>query len=369
MATITLFTASRALQGPEVRSKLTHEFADLYDDLDRGFRPINFLAPWLPLPQNRRRDRAHAKMVGVYMDIISRRRSQLNRFVGHGEGEMEGMVGRGMEGEGEEDMIDNLMSCVYKSGERIPDHEIACLMITLLMAGQHSSSSSSSWIIFRLASRPDIQEELLAELNAAGIQSTSTADREAGGKGRGVRYQDLENLTLLSGVVKETLRLHSSIHSVMRKVKNEMPIPGTQFVVTTDKVLVASPIVTHWSPEYFADPEVWDPHRWDALSSDGRGVGNAKEGKEEGDLVDYGYGVMSKGTKSPYLPFGAGRHRCIGERFAEVNLMTVVATLVREFRWSLVDGKGEGEGSVPETDYSSMFSRPMPGSRIRWERR
>ena len=50
-----------------------------------------------------------------------------------------------------------------------------------------------------------------------------------------------------------------------------------------------------------------------------------------------------------------------------MNLCTIVATLVKEFTWGVAEGRGEGE--VPDTDYSSLFSRPMPGARVRWERR
>lgn len=60
---------------------------------------------------------------------------------------------------------------------------------------------------------------------------------------------------------------------------------------------------------------------------------------------------MSKGTKSPYLPFGAGRHRCIGEKFAYLNLAVIVATPVREFRFY----HPEDQVGVPETDYSVCF--------------
>lgn len=85
----------------------------------------------------------------------------------------------------------------------------------------------------------------------------------------------------------------------------------------------------------------WDPHRWE----------ERVEVEDESDTVDYGYGAVSKGTRSPYLPFGAGRHRCIGEKFAYLNLDVIVATLVREFRFFNTEGR---EG-VPETDYSVCF--------------
>ncbi|KAI1848224.1 hypothetical protein JX266_005937 [Neoarthrinium moseri] len=328
MAEVTIFTASRALLGAEVRQKLNAECAELYHDLDLGFRPINFLMPWAPFPQNRRRDAAHAKMSSIYLDIIAERRASGKKAP-----------------DGQHDMIWHLMDCVYKNGQQIPDLEITRMMITLLMAGQHSSSSSSSWIMLRLASRPDIAEELYQEqvsnLGRGGLQP--------------LQYEDIDKLPLLQNVVKETLRVHSSIHSLMRKVKNPMHVPNTNYIITPDKVLVASPITTHMDTEFFPDAHVWDPHRWDAHEDE----------ELEQDIVDYGYGKVSKGTKSPYLPFGAGRHRCIGERFAYINLCTIIATMVRTLKFATIDGRP----TVPPTDYTSLFSRPTQPAVVRWERR
>lgn len=338
MSEITLFTASRALQGAEVRKKLSAEFAEYYHDLDNGFKPINFLVPWAPLPHNRRRDTAREKMCGVYMDIINgRRRAQA--------------AGQELT---EHDMISHLMGCVYKNGYAVPDQEVVDMMITMLMGGQHSSSSASAWIMLRLAAHPDILEEVYQEqLQQLGDTSSSSG---------ALRYADLDRLPLLNNVVKETLRVHSSIHSIMRKVKNPIAVPGTDYVVTPDKVLVASPIMTHLSPSYFPRADVWDPHRWDAAA--GEAEEGAKEAEEE-DMVDYGYGATNKGTRSPYLPFGAGRHRCIGEKFAYVNLVTIVLTMVRRLRLGTMDGTA----TVPPTDYTSLFSRPPLTAEIKWELR
>ncbi|RFU73445.1 cytochrome p450, family 51 sterol 14-demethylase [Trichoderma arundinaceum] len=320
LAEITIFTAARALQGDEVREKLTTEFATLYHDLDMGFQPINFLMPWAPLPHNRKRDAAHSKMRTIYMDIIeSRRRSRLKDG---------------------SDMIWNLMNCNYKSGTPVPDKEIAHIMITLLMAGQHTSSSASSWIILHLASRPDITEQLYQEQ----VQKLGN-----NGQLSPLQYSDLNKLPLLNNVVKETLRVHSSIHSVMRKVKRPIEVPGTPYVITTDKVLLASPLITALSNEFFPNAKKWDPHRWG--------------GQEvEGGIRDVS---ISKGAKSPYLPFGAGRHRCIGEKFAYLNLSVIVATIVRNFRLFLPNE----DKILPQTDYSSLFSRPKQPALVRWERR
>lgn len=328
MAEITIFTASRTLQGADVRKALTGEFAELYNDLDHGFKPINFIMPWAPLPNNKKRDAARVKMEKVYMDIINERRKSGEK-----------------DEDKEPDMLWHLMSCAYKNGQPVPDVEIAGMMITLLMAGQHSSSSSSSWIMLRLASRPDIVEELYQEqVRNLGYDGTQP-----------FQYSDIDKLPLLQNVIKETLRVHSSIHSIMRKVMKPLPVPNTEFVIPPDHNMVASPIVTHLSEEHFPNADVWDPHRWET-----RVEVEADEG-----TVDYGYGEVSKGAKSPYLPFGVGRHRCIGEKFAYVNLCTIIGTLVRNFKFNTLDGKSH----VPRTDYASLFSRPEAPAFVRWERR
>ncbi|KAK1658903.1 14-alpha sterol demethylase Cyp51A [Colletotrichum godetiae] len=334
MSEITLFTAARSLQGEEVRRKLTAEFAELYHDLDMGFTPINFLFPWLPLPRNRRRDAAHNKMRDVYEDIIIQRRK-------HDLGV-----------DDEYDMLWNLMKSNYKDGTPVPDKEVACMMITLLMGGQHSSSSASAWIMLRLAAHPEIAQELYEEQ----VQNLGHGDQQ---RLPPMQYSDLDKLPLLHNVVKETLRLHGSIHSILRKVKSPLTIPGSPYVVGTDKVLLASPMVTAISDEFFPDAKAWNPHRWDEPQPGDDVV-------DVNDVVDYGYGAVSKGTRSPYIPFGAGRHRCIGEKFAYLNLGVIVGTIVRNYKLSTIDGR---KGIVPPTDHTSMFARPIQPALIRWTRR
>ncbi|KAK1752788.1 putative cytochrome p450 51a [Echria macrotheca] len=330
MAQITIFTASRTLQGPEVRSKLSHEVAELYHDLDMAFQPINFIIPWAPLPRNRRRDIAQAKMRDVYLSIIKDRRQR-----------------EASTDEDRSDMLWALMEAVYKDGAAISDVEIAHLMIALLMAGQHTASSTSSWIILRLASRPDIAEELYDE-QVRNLGRDGALPR--------LEFAHLDKLPLLRAVVKETLRLHSSIHSIMRRVTRPMSVPGTDYIIPPGRTLLASPSVVQQDARYFPNPEEWDPHRWDSPSTDQH---------DDDEMVDYGFGAISKGTRSPYLPFGAGRHRCIGEHYAYANLMAIIATLVRHFRFGTMDGSR----TVPPTDFTSMFSVPSRPAVVRWERR
>jgi len=328
MAEITIYTASHALQGKEVRDRFDSKFAALYHDLDMGFSPINFMLHWAPLPHNRARDHAQQTVAKTYMEIIQ------NRRAGNEEEKL--------------DIMWQLMRSTYKDGTPVPDKEIAHMMIALLMAGQHSSSSSSSWIMLWLAARPDIMEELYQEQI-----SVLGADLPP------LKYEDLAKLTLHNNVLKEVLRLHTPIHSILRKVKSPMPIAGTKYVIPTSHTLLSSPGCTSRDKEYFPNPMLWDPHRWDA------GSGGVIGDDAEEEKFDYGYGLISKGASSPYLPFGAGRHRCIGEQFANVQLLTITATMVRYFKFRNLDGSKK----VVDTDYTSLFTRPQAPAIIAWERR
>lgn len=326
MAQITIFTAASALQGQEVRSKLNNEFASLYHDLDGGFSPINFVLPHAPFPHNIKRDRAQLTMRKIYEGIISDRRT-----------------GKSVP---TTDMLWNLMQCTYKNGRPVPDKEIANIMITLLMAGQHNSSNVASWIMLHLANEPQICEELYQE------QLDNLAD--ANGALPALQFEDLEKLHLHTRVVKETLRMHNAIHSIMRHVTQPLPIPDTPWVIPPGHAILASPGISANSEQYFPNATKWDPHRW---------IDRTIE--EDDEIVDYGYGRTTRGTKSAYLPFGGGRHRCIGEKFAYVNLEVITAVMVRNFRFKNIDGR---EG-VPATDFTTMLSRPLEPAEIVWERR
>lgn len=100
----------------------------------------------------------------------------------------------------------------------------------------------------------------------------------------------------------------------------------------------------------------WDRHRWntDKLDGDFNVDANVPDGI-----------TISRGARSPYLPFGASRHRCIGEKFAYLNLRAIVATLLRQFRFYSLSQ----DGKLPETDYTSMFSTPLQPAVIRCQRR
>lgn len=310
MAEIIIFTASRCLQGKEVRERLNSTFAQNYHDLDMGFTPINFLFPGLPLPRNRKRDIAHRRMANTYLDIIQARREN-------------------PDAEESEDMIWNLMHCTYKDGRPMPDKEIAHLMIALLMAGQASSAVTSSWMMLHLAAEPKIALELYEEQL-----------RVLGSTDAPLCLDDVQKLPLHANVVRETLRLHPPVYSVMRKVKRPISINGSAMHVPSSNILLAAIGHTGRSAEHFENPDYWSPHRWDTLPY--------LQDEKKSVKVDYGYGPVSAGATSPYLPFGGGRHRCIGEQFTYLQLTSIITIMVRTFKFQ----NPGGQKGVVSTDYS-----------------
>ncbi|KAH8175212.1 cytochrome p450 domain-containing protein [Sarocladium implicatum] len=327
IAQIALYVAARSLQGAEVRKRFDGTFATLYRHLDDGFQPINFIMPWLPLPQNRRRDHARVVMEELYSDIISRRRQRGNI-------------------DGETDMLWSLMEGEYKDGSKVSDIHIARLMIALLMAGQHNTAATGAWIILHLANRPDIIEDLYQEQKDA-----------LGWPLPPLTWDNLQKLKLNERVIKETLRLHSPIHSILRQVTRPLAVPETDWVIPPSHTMLAPPSLIARTEDVFERPMVWDPSRWE----------DAQKDNQEGEEKESAQGVaaISKAVTSPYLPFGGGRHRCPGETYAYTQLGAIIATMVRMMEWEQVDPKAP----VPEPDYSSMFVRPAMPATIKWRLR
>jgi sterol 14alpha-demethylase len=138
---------------------------------------------------------------------------------------------------------------------------------------------------------------------------------------RPLTYEELRALPLLDSVIRETLRMHPPIHSIMRYVRDDVPVPATLsapskdgiYVVPKGNYVLACPAISQADPTVWKNADSWDPYRW----NDSQGVAAqafAMYADENGEKVDYGFGAVSKGTESPYQPFGAGKHRCIGEQ-------------------------------------------------------
>jgi sterol 14-demethylase len=299
---LTNFTSSRCLLGAEFREGMTEEFSDIYHALERGITPIAYLNANLPLPAFRRRDKARVRLVELISRIIEARRKE------------------GREGE---DFLQTLMESKYADGRALDDDEITGMLLAAMFAGHHTSSVTTAWALIELLRNRRFLDRTVAEI-----------DRVFGG-GAPVDMKGLRELTFTEHVVKETLRLHPPLFMLIRVAQKDWAYKG--YHVPKGSWIVVSPTVSHLIPEYFKRPEVFDPDRFAP--------------PREEDKTDWAY-----------IPFGGGRHKCLGNAFAILQIKTILAILLTRYEFDLY-------GDPIESDFQSMVIGPKEPSRLRYRRR
>jgi len=231
------------------------------------------------------------------------------------------------------DVLQSLMNQTYKDGTPFTDVDACHLMIALLMAGQHTSSTTATWALLFLAENPEVVKQLIAEQKD--VLGSSIAP---------LTFDSLKHMTLLDHVIRETLRLRPPIIMILRKVLRPLHYPGTDYVIPKGNYLAASPIATQVDEKYYKEPFKFDPCRWENFVEE-----------KTGETVDFGFGkIAGGGARNPNLPFDAGCHRCIGESFGYVQLKTVISTFLRMYDLSLT------EKGMPGSD--ELFSPPCKTS-------
>ncbi|KAH9914415.1 uncharacterized protein B0H18DRAFT_887126, partial [Fomitopsis serialis] len=128
---------------------------------------------------------------------------------------------------------------------------------------------------------------------------------------REMAYEDMRSLPILNATLQEPLRMHSPIRSIRRYVRSGLPAPPSLAALLEDNVYVvpkshtalASPALSQLDALIWKDANVRDPSRWFSAA------GFAVQEYNESSRVDFGFGLVSKGTDSPCLPFewGAGK--------------------------------------------------------------
>ncbi|XP_064402293.1 lanosterol 14-alpha demethylase-like isoform X2 [Halichondria panicea] len=305
LSELIILTASRCLHGREIRECLDEHVAQLYSDLDGGFSHLAWLLPgWLPLPSFRKRDHARLEMYKIFGDVIQRRRES-------------------SQGDHEDDVLDTLLHTTYKDGRTLKDHEIIGMLIGFLLAGQHTSSTTSAWVGFYLARHKQLQ-------NAAYQEQLKVCGEDL----PPLNYDEVEELAFLERCLKETLRLRPPIMTMMRMVKSTQTIG--KFTIPPGHQVCVSPTVNQSLMEVWTNPQDFNPDRFlEQTSSD---------------------------EKFSFVPFGAGRHRCVGESFALIQIKTIWSVLLRKYEFDLVDGH------FPPVNYTTMIHTPTKPL-IRYRRR
>lgn len=307
---LTILTASRCLLGREVREKLFDDVSALFHDLDNGMLPISVIFPYLPIPAHRRRDRARKRLSEIFVSIISSRKSA---------------------GKSEEDMLQCFIDSKYKNGRPTTEAEVTGLLIAALFAGQHTSSITSTWTGAYLLTNKKYLSGVLDEQKHLMEEHGNNVDHDV-----------LSEMDVLYRCIKEALRLHPPLIMLLRSSHSDFSVKtrdGKEYDIPKGHIVATSPAFANRLPHIYQDPNKYDPDRFAA-------------GREEDKVA----GAFS------YISFGGGRHGCLGEPFAYLQIKAIWTHLLRNFELELVS-------PFPEIDWNAMVVGVKDKVMVRYKRR
>jgi sterol 14-demethylase len=301
-AELTIYTTSACLIGTPFREELDASFAHHYHELERGTDALAYVDPYADIDSFRRRDAARGRLVELVQGIIDRR------------------TARGTVPKDERDLLDVLISVEYDADL------ITGIFISMMFAGHHTSSGTAAWALIELMRHPEVMKDVVAELD------------DLYADGSEISFQALRAIPRLEAVLKETLRLHPPLIILMRVAQEEIELTGHRIPAGT--TVAASPLVSNRIAGDFPEPELFDP---------GRYLDSRRE-----DLQN----------RWTWIPFGAGKHRCVGNAFAMMQLKAIFSVILRDFEFE--------PAQAPETyrdDTSKMVIQLEQPCRVRYRRR
>ncbi len=278
-AELTIYTSSACLIGRRFRNELDGRFAALYHDLERGTDAIAYVDPYAPIESFRRRDEARRGLVTLVEGIMDRRAAESEPAAD------------------DRDLLDLLMSVTEDGVPRFSADEVTGMFISMMFAGHHTTSGTAAWTLIELLRHPDEMTAVRDELD------------ELYADGAEVSYQALREMPRLESAIKEALRLHPPLILLLRVAKQEIEVGG--FTISEGQMVGASPSVSNRIAEDFPEPDRFDPSRY-------------LEPRTEDRLNPW-----------TWIPFGAGRHRCVGAAFAMMQLKAIFSVLLSSWDFEL----------------------------------
>ncbi|KAK9122568.1 hypothetical protein Sjap_012170 [Stephania japonica] len=204
-----------------------------------------------------------------------------------------------LKGNVEKDLISHLMDTKGDNGNLLTDEEIADSVILLMDDGHDTSSGTMMMLIKYLAEMPDVYQRVLEE------QREIISQKKPGEK---LNKNDIQKMKYSWNVVNEVLSLFPRIMGTFRKAKVDFIY--NCFFIPKDWMIWWTRSSTHNDPQYFHNPEEFDPERFDR------------------DTI----------TPHSFVPIGGGPRMCPGKgkEFARVEILVFLLNLVQNFRRNLV---------------------------------
>jgi cytochrome P450 len=282
MMRVTLAIAGKTLFDTDVESK-ADEVGVAVTEVLEGFW-LNLLPgadylQRLPIPRLRRATNARRRLDALIYQMIADRRAS---------------------GRDHGDLLSMLIAAVDDEGAGgMTDQQVRDEAMTLLLAGHETTANALTWTLYLLSQNAAAEATLAAELDrvlAGRLPSTA----------------DLSNLPYTRRVLAESMRLYPPAWLIGRRAIGAYRIGD--YDVPPRAIILMSPFVMHRDARFFPDPHTFNPERWTA-------------------------GFEAALPKFAYFPFGGGARQCIGEQFAWMEGVLVLATIAQRWRLQLAPGQ------------------------------
>ena len=215
------------------------------------------------------------------------------------------------------DLLSMLLQAQDEDGSQMTDSQLRDEVITLFLAGHETTALALSWTWYLLATHKDVAAKFHEELDSVL-------------KGRMPVLSDLPQLRYTDMIAKETMRLYPPAFGLGREAIEECEIGG--YRVPRKTQVFTFQWATQRDPRFFDNPDEFIPDRWTPE-------------------------FIEQLPKFAYFPFGGGPRFCIGNYFAIMEMILLMATIGRRFKFELApDAKVEL--------YPAMSLRPKNGVRV-----
>lgn len=220
------------------------------------------------------------------------------------------------------DMLDLMLAARHEDGSELTFKELRDNCMTMLFGGHETTAGSLTWAFGLLAANPEKRDVMFSEIDH--VLSDKNWHYHKG-------IEILKEFEYTGMVFDEAMRLYPMFPFLFRVASAETDIGG--HAVTTGDTIAFSAWTTHRDPEYWPDPEAFEPER------------HTNE-------------LKKKRLSASFLPFSQGLRRCIGERVARMEAYLLIGMISREYKLELVDER------LPKPKVS-MSIKPKGGMKVR----
>jgi cytochrome P450 len=275
MRQLTMQIAAKTLFGADVEGQgpvVSRALIEVMESFNRRLFSVLRLPDSVPTPANVRAWLALRRLNRILYEIINQRRA---------------------DGQ-ESDLLSILLHARDEEGGGMTDRQLRDEAMTLFLAGHETTALALTWTLYALARHPEVAARLRRELDEVLC-------------GRHPTVADLPALRYCEAVIQEGMRLYPPAYVVGREVVNGCEVGGYHLPAGASILMVQYAV--HRDPRFYDEPERFHPERW----------------------LD---GLLKRLPKYAYFPFGGGPRVCIGNSFAMMEAVLVLASICRRWRLS-----------------------------------